>query len=39
MTNLNVLQISLIQDFKIQHNSRIYSDSRGNQTGREEEGN
>jgi len=28
-TKMNVLQISLIQDFKVQHNSRIYSDSRG----------
>jgi len=28
-TNMNVLQISLIQDFKIQHNLRIYSNSRG----------
>jgi len=26
---MNVLQISIIQDFKLQHNSRIYSDSRG----------
>jgi len=26
---MNVLQISVIQDFKIQQNSRIYSDSRG----------
>jgi len=29
ITNMIVLQISLIQDFKVQHNSRIYSDSRG----------
>jgi len=26
---MNVLQISLIQDFKVQNNSIIYSDSRG----------
>jgi len=28
-TNMNVLQISSIQDFKVQHDLRIYSDSRG----------
>jgi len=28
---MNVLQISFIQDFKIQHHSRIYFDSKGNQ--------
>jgi len=28
-TNINVLQISLIQGFKIQHNLRIYSVSMG----------
>jgi len=26
---MNILQIPLIQDFKVQHDSRIYSDSRG----------
>jgi len=28
------MQISLIQDFKVQHNSRIYSHSRGNQNAK-----
>jgi len=40
-TNMNVLQILLFQDFKVQHDSRFFSDSRGirmpNPEGREEE--